>query len=106
MSNNRKVSHDFESIGNVIAKVIGNRQGPANMDLTRIWALWEEIVGRTVAQNVQPSAFKGKLLLVDVVSSVWLQQLQFVKADIIAKINDAFGEKVVDDIKFRIGTFR
>lgn len=105
MTTNRKASDNLESIGSVIAKVLGKCQGPADMELTRIWELWENIVGSAVALNAQPSAFKGKLLLVEVVSSVWLQELRFVKADIIAKVNDAFGKDVVDDIKFRIGTF-
>ena len=106
MTHKKKATRDFESIGSVIAKVLDRRHSPTDMELTRVWELWEKIVGRAVAQNAQPSAFKGKLLLVDVVSSAWLQQLRFIKADIIIRVNEAFGKDIVDDIKFRIGTFR
>ena len=66
--------------------------------------IWNQIVGESVSKNAQPSAFKGRLLLVEVNSSVWMHQLQFLKEDIIRKINETMGEEVVEDIKFKIGT--
>ena len=72
--------------------------------LLEVFEIWNQIVGASVSQNAQPTAFKGKLLLVEVNSSVWMQQLQFLKEDIIGKINATIGETVVEDIKFKIGT--
>ena len=61
-------------------------------------------MGKAIAKNARPAAFKGKLLLVEVSSSTWMHQLQFLKSDIIEKINDAFGKEMVAEIKFKIGT--
>ena len=44
-----------------------------------------------------------KLLLVCASSSVWIHQLQFLKADIIDNVNRALGKKLVEDIKFKVG---
>ncbi|KKK55968.1 hypothetical protein LCGC14_3069230, partial [marine sediment metagenome] len=37
-------------------------------------------------------------------SSTWIQQLRFLKKDLIAKINDALGKEMVSEIKFKIGS--
>ena len=60
-------------------------------------------VGEVIARNARPGAFKGKLLLVNVTSSTWAHQLQFLKKDIIKKVNDALGKELVEEIKFKIG---
>jgi predicted nucleic acid-binding Zn ribbon protein len=55
------------------------------------------------AQIRRPAAFKGKLLIVNVTDSAWLQQLWFLKKDIIGKVNGCLGEDLVEEIKFKIG---
>ena len=72
-------------------------------ELVEIWKLWDEVVGRVVAENAQPEAFKGKLLLVRVGSSPWAHQLRFMQADIIAKVNEALGKNLVEEIRFKVG---
>ena len=72
-------------------------------ELARVWSIWDQAVGETIARNARQSAFKGRLLYVDVTSSVWLHQLRFLKQDVISMINNALGGNVVEDIKFKIG---
>jgi len=72
-------------------------------ELAGIWDLWERVVDGSVADNTMPAAFKGKLLIVHVSSSVWIHHLQFQKKDIINSINQVFEKNLVEDIKFRIG---
>ncbi|MEE8398356.1 MAG: DUF721 domain-containing protein [Desulfobacterales bacterium] len=94
----------MQHIGGVIPKVMATFRHPSDGALTRIWELWDGIVGEVVAQHARPDAFKGKLLLVNVSSSTWLHHLQFLKRDIIDKVNEAFGETVIQEIKFKIGS--
>ncbi|MFC1813872.1 DUF721 domain-containing protein [Thermodesulfobacteriota bacterium] len=61
------------------------------------------VVGKAIAENARPAAFKGKMLLVHVTSSTWIHELQFLKKDIIRKVNNALGEEQVEEIKFKIG---
>lgn len=103
MGNERKKRSGFERIGNVLDKVLHTYRRSPDMALNRIWEQWDRIVGEKIAANAQPAAFKGRLLVVNVSSSVWLHQLQFARTDIIDKLNDAFGERMVDDIRFKIG---
>lgn len=99
----KKKSVDFEPLAGVIARTLRTCRRVPDIELTRIWEYWDGIVGAQVAGNAQPAAFKGRLLIVHVSSSVWLQQLQFDKADIIRQMNAVFGKPLVCDIKFKIG---
>ena len=91
------------SIGSILPQLLERWGQNLDVDLTRIWALWESAVGEAVAKNTRPVAFKGKLLLVHANSSPWLHHLQFLKKEIIVKVNQALGRELVGDIKFKIG---
>ena len=96
----------FVHIGNVIDGVLKNYRSKPDFELTEIWRLWDETVGESIAQNARPAAFKGKLLIVHVISSTWIHQLQFLKTDLMAKINAALGKPLIQEIKFKIGPLR
>ena len=96
----------FVHIGSVIDGVLKNYRSKPAFELTKVWRLWEDAVGETIAKNARPAAFKGKLLIVHVISSTWLHQLQFLKNDLMAKINAALGKPLIQEIKFKIGPLK
>lgn len=104
MGNDGKKGDSMVHIGTVLPGVVGACRGPSDSDLTRVWTIWNGAVGESVAANAQPWAFKGTLLLVHVSSSTWFHHLGFMKAEIIDKVNQALGRKMIGDIKFKIGT--
>ena len=95
---------DIAHIGTVIDELLKTCRPDSDTEMSRIWGLWDSLVGADIAANARPSAFKGRLLLVHVTNSTWLHQLYFLKKDIIRKINDAFGKQIVEELKFKIGT--
>ena len=102
----RDKQSDFVQIGNVIDGVLKNFRSEPDYALTKIWRLWDEAAGETIASNARPAAFKGKLLIVHVVSATWIHQLQFLKNDLMAKLNDALEKPLVEEIKFKIGPLK
>jgi predicted nucleic acid-binding Zn ribbon protein len=90
-------------IGNIIGNVLKTCRNDFDENLAQVWGLWDGAVGDGIAKNTRPEAFKGKLLLVNVTSSTWMHQLQFLKKDIIKQINHALGKELVEEIKFKIG---
>jgi predicted nucleic acid-binding Zn ribbon protein len=38
-----------------------------------------------------------------VTSSTWVHQLQFLKEEMIDKLNEGLGKSLIDDLKFKIG---
>ena len=93
----------FEHIGQIIPQVLKTCRRHKDAGLSEVWRFWNEAVGEIVAENAQPAAFKGDLLLVHVSSSTWIHHLRFIKQDIIKKINAALGNDLIQEIKFKIG---
>lgn len=90
-------------IRSVLPSLLKTFRPEDDMSLNRVWDLWATAVGPVVAENTRPAAFKGKLLLVNATSSSWVHQLQFLKEDLIRKVNDALGEDLVEEVRFKIG---
>ena len=101
----KKQKGKFEHIGGILADVLKTYRRESDGELVQVWQVWDDIVGDVIAQNARPAAFKGKILLVHVSSSTWVHQLQFLKKEMIAKLNNAFGKALTDDLKFKIGPF-
>jgi len=97
---------DFVHIGKVIDDVVKQYRREPDFALKKVWQLWDEAVGEAIARNARPAAFKGKLLIVHVNSSAWIHQLQFLKKDLISKLNAALGKPLVEEIKFKMGTLK
>lgn len=103
MARYRKKSKASVHISGILNDILKSLRPEADEGLVRVWQLWDDAVGRVIAENARPAAFKGKILLVYVASSPWIHQLQFLKKDITAKLNAALGQDLVEDIKFKIG---
>ncbi len=64
---------------------------------------WTKLVGERIASHTKPDTVSYRKLLVHVDSPAWMQQLMFLKEDIIKNINEAAGRQIIKDIKFQIG---
>ena len=103
MEREKRNKGKLEPIGGIARRILKNFRRENMGELAGIWDRWESIVDASVADNTRPAAFKGKLLIVHVSSSVWIHHLQFLKNDIKNSINQSLGKNLIDDIKFKIG---
>jgi len=90
-------------LGTILQQAIEAAKIDVDLDAYRIWQQWKDVVGPAIAENTRPEAIKGKLLVVHVSSAPWMQQLQFLKPELIEKLNETIGKEVVGDIRFKIG---
>lgn len=90
-------------LGTILQKAIEASRIDVDLGAYRLWQRWENVVGPAIAENTRPEAINGKLLLVNVSSAPWMQQLQFLKPELIEKLNEALGKEVVGDMRFKIG---
>lgn len=67
--------------------------------LERIRGEWPDIFNEPLSLHMCPVSLKNSELLINVDSSVWLQQLSFLKQEIIGKLT-AYG---VANVRFRLG---
>ncbi|MGZ8452596.1 MAG: DUF721 domain-containing protein [Candidatus Binatia bacterium] len=68
-----------------------------------VWTIWNQAVGSAIARNAQPEKIRNGTLIVKVSSPVWMQQLQFMKEMITAKLNEQLQSNVVKNIFFMVG---
>ncbi|MDR3711139.1 MAG: DUF721 domain-containing protein [Capsulimonadaceae bacterium] len=64
--------------------------------------IWDEVVGPEIAAASGASAVRGGVLFVTVRSAVWANELAFYKKDILDRLNDRLGGKVISDIHFKV----
>lgn len=70
-------------------------------DQTTIIALWEELMGKTIATRTTKMFFKGKVLFVELSSAPLKQELTLAKPKIMTLLIDKVGKEAIEDIVFR-----
>src|SRR6266478_3429196 len=63
-----------------------------------LWRFWDDVVGEQIARQAQPARLRNAVLFVTVASHVWMQELQFLKNDIRARLNERLGAALIEDI--------
>ncbi|MEP0767509.1 MAG: DUF721 domain-containing protein [Fimbriimonadia bacterium] len=66
-------------------------------------AKWRTAVGEVLARVSEATFLRSGILWVTVTDSVWQQELNMRKELIIARLNEALGAELVQDIRFRPG---
>lgn len=95
--------HSMTTLKDVIADLLKNDTLPFNPDDSRIWKVWEDVVGPGIARNAQPLRIKNRTLKVRVSDPIWFQELQFMESSIREKLNERLGREAVDKIEFGVG---
>ncbi|MCX5895703.1 MAG: DUF721 domain-containing protein [Proteobacteria bacterium] len=91
---------DLQAVLNTVFKKI---DGAPNLEKCRIWDFWKEAVGPHIAQKARPEGIRNGILLVSVESSVWMQELGFLKEKILEKIHQKMGTSEIRDMRFKLG---
>ena len=69
----------------------------------RICKNWKEIVGEKISNNSLPSFISRGKLYINVSSSPWKSELEFLKTDLVSKINNRIKPYFIREIHFKIG---
>ncbi|MEW6097097.1 MAG: DUF721 domain-containing protein [bacterium] len=68
----------------------------------RALLLWQDVVGTNVSAHAKPLRIQDKIFFVKVDNSAWCNELSFFKRDIIKKINEGVGMRVINDVYFKL----
>lgn len=93
----------LQSIGEILFSTLKKRGMAAKLEENTIFKLWPKAVGAQIAAQTEPDGWRAGTLFVKTTSSIWVQQLHFMKEDIRKKVNELAGNTAVRDIHFTIG---
>lgn len=99
----RRGRREPRPVGALVEGVLGDLGLGAATAVLRIAERWEEVVGVEIARHCQPTALRGTVLEATVDSSVWCQQLQLRRPEILAGLARALGEAAPTDLRLRVG---
>ena len=96
----RRTTGRPQRLGKLLANVVRDLHIDRKLAEQRACDLWPEVVGTDIARNTKVRSIERGKLFVWVKTSPWQNQLSFLRADIVRKLNKAVGEHVVEDIVF------
>jgi len=91
------------AVSGLLSAFLRGTPAEKRLDEGRIWLVWEQAVGSRIASHATPSAFRDGTLTLTVDSAPWMQQLNYLKQELIAKANQELGEEMVKDIYLKAG---
>ncbi|HBF13444.1 MAG TPA: hypothetical protein DDW49_08700 [Deltaproteobacteria bacterium] len=86
----------------IIEETLKNLKADRSFKVYPIWKQWPQIVGETIAAKCEATYVQGKILVVTVTNSVWMNELGFQKRQILEKIKELIPESTVEDIRFQL----
>mgnify|MGYP003546777812 FL=1 len=72
------------------------KQGIQSVQIEKVW---EEVMGKTIAQYTHKLAIKGHTLFITSKVAPLKNELLYQKEKIIERINEAMGEKIIYEVK-------
>ncbi|MDX1763757.1 MAG: DUF721 domain-containing protein [bacterium] len=92
-----------EPAGKILRSLIQDLGVDKIVQRHEIWSRWEAIVGAEIAAHTHPSFFSGDCLFITVDLSTWMQQLTFLKNQMLQNINETLEDQAVSELRFRLG---
>ena len=99
MKNDSKIS----ALGDILSFVLHDMQPDSGKQYILPRDIWNKTVGARIAENTHPESIWKDVLFVNVSSSVWMQELHFLRDKILEKVNRELDSTQIEEIRFKIG---
>ncbi|WP_455245184.1 DUF721 domain-containing protein [Petrachloros mirabilis] len=93
----------LDSVGTILSGLAKRLGLESQLFEQRLQHEWKTLVGDPIAAHTWPDHIRFKKLYVIVRNSVWMQQLTFLKPELLAKLNNRAGGPLLTDISLRVG---
>ncbi len=88
-------------VGESLDRLAASLGAPRAQVLAKVFASWPSVVGATVAAHARPRSLHHGTLVVVVDDPAWATQLQWLEADLLARLAEAVGEGEVLRLQIR-----
>jgi len=99
----RKLLEEPLRLSQILPQVLKAMELETAIRRREIRKIWKEVVGENISKRCQPQKIKDGVLFLKVHSSVWMNQLHYLKEEMIKSLNARLGGEIVKDIYFRLG---
>ena len=96
------INRDFAQMKDTFAKVYALHQWGNQQHLLQLMRDWPQIAGQQVSQLTRPAFFRKDVLWIYVQDSAWMQHMQYVKPDLLQRVNAALTGTVVADLRWQL----
>ena len=90
----------MKSINTIINGFLKNSGLSSGVDQQKAIEVWEDAVGKKIAENTEAVSVEHGVLFIRAGSPSWSQELQLKKKQILLKVNNKIGNKIITDLRF------
>jgi predicted nucleic acid-binding Zn ribbon protein len=95
-----KISKPPMKITEALQPLLDRLDTEGQFGIVRLTRIWPEIVGETIARRTQVSSLKFHTAVVKVSGAMWIQELNLMKPQILARMRAEIGEDIIRDLRF------
>lgn len=89
-------------IRTLLESLIADKGWEGRVELHKVFAFWDELVGPDIARQAQPQVIRKTVLWVRVSDSVWMQQLHLLKTMLLDRLNSRLQKHKLTDLRFQL----
>jgi predicted nucleic acid-binding Zn ribbon protein len=91
----------FTALNKILESVLGEKNlSSSDIEAYKVFASWEDIVGKRVGDHTRPVRITRDVLYVEVNDHLWLAQLKYMKGDMLKKLEKSIKPGLFKDLKF------
>ncbi|MBI2895252.1 MAG: DUF721 domain-containing protein [Deltaproteobacteria bacterium] len=93
----------LQGISRDVHEVVRAVSGPGHGVPPEVHPAWQSTVGPAIARVTRPDSLRRGVLTVVTKNSVWVNELMMLQERILAGLEAALGERLVAELRFRVG---
>jgi len=101
MASPEDLEKNFIAFSSLLPKLIYQKRWQQKIELHRAFTFWDQVVPTEMGPYTRPFVIHGQTLWVEVSDAIRMQQLNFMKYDLLLKINGLLRPQSLEDIRFR-----
>jgi hypothetical protein len=90
----------LEPIASTLGSIIDRLDSEGHFAIVRLVQAWPEIVGEAIARRTEVVELKFHTAVIKVSGAMWIQELNLLKPEILARLAARVGDDAVRDLRF------
>ena len=87
-------NHDPIPLDDTMNSLLRRLRMDGSAQVGGVFTHWDDVVGESLARNVQPLKLEGGVLVVEAVDAAWATQFRFLENDVKARLSERIGAAI------------